>query len=245
MHAKKKLQEAYFFLARMRELEDQLELKAVSSFPKEGTEVVFTYFLDAFLSSWASVLDIIRYDFAEKYRVGITRDERVEERTFKWIASFLRERGEGEFSRFLDWLTEQETALEERHGVLFEKRKKIVHREFVRARRGYRRIERTYTVDISRLSSAGVSAIITGRDLGRYSAEEYARGKIALTEKPKRFSYWRATTPDFVLSRPKKEPIFCFEENKTISAVDICETAYHDMSKLTDQAEREIWRSKA
>jgi len=62
MQAEDKLEEARYFLDKLRNLEENL--------------IEFKYNLSAFVSSWRSVLDVLLYDYAEKY-FKIVREEQV------------------------------------------------------------------------------------------------------------------------------------------------------------------------
>jgi hypothetical protein len=37
----------------------------------------FHFILSAFLSAWRSVLDVMLYDFADHYKIGLSRDDKM------------------------------------------------------------------------------------------------------------------------------------------------------------------------
>lgn len=227
MDAREKVREAQFFLDRMKELERKLKAG-------EKRAAEFTYYLDAFLSSWTSVLEIIRYDFAEKYRVGITREMRITDQQFETAATVSKSMGDEGFSDFIDWLKGEENKLRNKNRTLFDKRKKIVHREFIHARRGYRVVAHTYAVNISGADSLTVEPWLQLG--GPQPATESSGARIVQPQDEIQ------PDEDVVNQVPEKEPMFCFKENMNESVVDICEQGYMDMERLVAEAQMESWK---
>jgi len=111
VHAHEKLDEAAYFLGQLQKYEDRKEL--------------FDYNLTAFVVSWHSVLDIMLYDFAEKFSLNLTRDDYLGEEQFRLAAKVL---GRKEALDFLKWLIGETRNLREKHRVLFDRRRVTIHR---------------------------------------------------------------------------------------------------------------------
>ena len=75
METRKKLEEARFFLEKFRK-----------SLMGLGVGKESPYYLSAFLSAWKSVLDVMLYDFAEYYSLGLTRQDKVSYDGFSLVA---------------------------------------------------------------------------------------------------------------------------------------------------------------
>jgi len=74
MDTRDKLEEAQYFLNSLRDEED----------PNR-----FNYNLSAFLGAWRSVLDIMLYDLAEVWTLGLTREDRITDNEFSVAAKAL------------------------------------------------------------------------------------------------------------------------------------------------------------
>jgi hypothetical protein len=111
VHAREKLDEAVYFLGQLEKYEDRKEL--------------FDYNLSAFVVSWRSVIDIMLYDFAEKFSLNLTRDDYLGEEQFRLSARVL---GRKEALDFLKWLISETRKLREKHRILFDRRRVTVHR---------------------------------------------------------------------------------------------------------------------
>lgn len=94
MDAEKKIQEAEYFLNQLRNI------------PQDSDE--FMYNLSAFLNAWRSVLDVMLYDYAEKFALGLTRDEKITERDFEVVAKALQHT---QASQFINWWRQQRNRL--------------------------------------------------------------------------------------------------------------------------------------
>ena len=108
MESKRKLDEARYFLGSLEHTTE------------DGEE--FYYNLGAFLNSWRSVLDIMPYDFAEKYQLGFTRDDRVEDYEFQMASRALNHTNA---LKFLKWWRQQVGKIQ--IDPLSRKRIDIVH----------------------------------------------------------------------------------------------------------------------
>jgi hypothetical protein len=111
MDTRTKLKEAKFFLDALMETRDELEK--------------FNYNLSAFLNSWRSVLDVMLYDFVEKYSLGLTRDDKVTDRDF-WVAANAQNLMDA--LRLIEWWRKKQGVL--KHNPLWEKRIITTHRGY-------------------------------------------------------------------------------------------------------------------
>ena len=75
MQSEKKLAEANYFLGKLRIT------------PQDAThENESKYTLSAFLNAWRSIIDIILYDYSEKFGLCVSRDEKFLARDFEIAA---------------------------------------------------------------------------------------------------------------------------------------------------------------
>src|SRR2546428_4681200 len=86
LEAKEKLAESEYFLSALRQTSER---------PRE-----FNYNFSAFLGAIHSVMEVMLYDFVERFRLGFTRKDRLLERDF-WVAS--RALDNAEALRFYEW----------------------------------------------------------------------------------------------------------------------------------------------
>lgn len=126
MQAEEKLEEARYFLRMLNATPQDI--------PHERE---FMHVVSAFLSSWRSVLDVILYDYSDKYHFGFSRDEAISIRDFEIAA---RVTNNTQALQFLTWFKQQIGILS--NNPLSTKRNVIVHR-------GYPTINRVYAVYIS------------------------------------------------------------------------------------------------
>jgi len=113
METRKKLEEARFFLEKFR--------KSVGlSVGKESP-----YYLSAFLSAWKSVLDVMLYDFAEYYSLGLTRQDKVSYDGFSLVA---KAQSNDKALDFLKWWAKKTRKLSK--NKLWKMRHIIVHRGY-------------------------------------------------------------------------------------------------------------------
>lgn len=107
-----KLQEAKYFLDTL--------LKT-----KHGEEP-FYYNLSAFLSAWKSVFEIMLYDLAEHYSIGLTRKDKMYPHDF-WIVAYAQKHSQAlQFYKW--WSKKRENELPK--NPLWYMRPEIVHRGY-------------------------------------------------------------------------------------------------------------------
>jgi hypothetical protein len=111
MQSKDKLAEAAYFL------------EALSKNAPRTDE--FNYNLSAFLGATQSVVDVMLYDFVEKFDLGFNRDDKVTPRDF-FVAS--KAKGSAGALEFLDWWRRKVGGLEA--SPLWDTRHFIVHRGY-------------------------------------------------------------------------------------------------------------------
>lgn len=118
MDTRNKLEEARYFL-------DALIRK--ERIPKE-----FIYNLSAFLGAWTSVPDVMLYDFAEHYRIGLTREDRMMHSDFRIVAKAQKN---ADALQFFNWWRRKLGILSS--NKLWNMRNIIVHRGYEIAYRIY------------------------------------------------------------------------------------------------------------
>ena len=113
MESEQKLMAAEYHLKRMEEL-----------YGKNYEH--FKFELEAFLTQARSVLDVLLYDFAEKFQLGIDRNkEELNDHIFEKKA---RERGNEQAIKFIEWWRQRREELKKNFRPLLEKRNIAVHR---------------------------------------------------------------------------------------------------------------------
>jgi hypothetical protein len=113
MEAEKKLRAAEYHLRRMSE-------------EYERSTEIFTYELECFLVTARSVLDVLLYDFAKKFQLGIDVNERLDYNTFRNRAT---KKNNIRASEFIEWWQKTKKELENsKVGFLLKKRDIAVHR---------------------------------------------------------------------------------------------------------------------
>jgi hypothetical protein len=116
MEAAKKLRAAEYHLRRMSE-------------DYERSTEIFTYELECFLVTIRSVLDVLLYDFAKKFQLGIDVNERLDYNTFRNRAT---KKNNIRASEFIEWWQKTKKELENsKVGFLLKKRDIAVHRRSV------------------------------------------------------------------------------------------------------------------
>jgi len=117
MESEQKLMAAEYHLKRMEEL-----------YGKNYEH--FKFELEAFLTQARSVLDVLLYDFAEKFQLGIDRNkEELNDHIFEKKA---RERRNEQAIKFIEWWRKRKDELKDNFRPLLEKRNIAVHRGSVR-----------------------------------------------------------------------------------------------------------------
>jgi len=142
LHFQEKLEEARYFLQKLEE---------TPQYNVHDRE--FMYLLSAFLTSWRSVTDLILYDYAEIFSLGLSREDDISLHDFGLIA---RVTNNSQAQRFLTWFNQQVGILS--NNPLWRKRNIIVHR-------GYPPTMRVYSLylsgSIALLASVALSASLT------------------------------------------------------------------------------------
>jgi len=113
IETRKKLEEARFFLEKF--------LESVSPVAEKECD----YYLSAFLSAWRSVLDVMLYDFAEYYSLGLTREDKVSRGEFFIVA---KAQSNDKALGFLKWWSKKIDKLGKKK--LWNMRRIIIHRGY-------------------------------------------------------------------------------------------------------------------
>ncbi|MCW3984045.1 MAG: hypothetical protein NWE96_08620 [Candidatus Bathyarchaeota archaeon] len=114
MQCENKLKEARFFFNKLEKIMQDT-----------ANEEEFLYFLSAFLCSWRSVIDVMLYDYADKYHFGFSREENLVIRDFEVAA---RVTNNADATQFIQWLLRQQGNLS--NNPLWRKRNIIIHRGY-------------------------------------------------------------------------------------------------------------------
>lgn len=187
----------------------------------------FSYNFDGFIVAWHSVLDILRFDFAEKFSLGITRQERASRDYFGHLAKGLASKNPKDFSQavaFYEWMSRQEDDLLKRHALLLEKRHVIAHRGTIKTGVKEETIERL--VNVSRYGTSTYSDSV-------YFSPSF----FAVKGEPPPTSSWGPVK----LHETKAYAYFKGDPEER-SIVSICSSAYEDMAQLVTSAEKESWK---
>ena len=203
--ARDKLREAMYFLCRMEDCQTGHH------------DSIFNYNLDAFLVVWASIPDILLYDFAERFGFKISRDDRMEKDGFELVA---KSHGHKDALAFFVWWKKAFRKLANKHHILFGKRKVVTHRGPVKVGRRREVKERVYLIDMS----VGVTGVPAW-------ADEETQGT--------------GVVPGTRLVPSKIRSIIYFAENPKEDILHICERAWDDMKNLVDEAEKGAWKREA
>ena len=244
IEANEKLSEAKYFLDKMRYL-DFMGLETGMFEDKE-----FGYNLDGFLVAWHSALDVLRYDFAEKFSLGITRQDRASRDYFRHLAKALASKNPKDFSEaavFYEWMDRQEDGLLKRHASLREKRYVVAHRGTVKT--GVKEEVTEWAVNVSTYGVSTYSAALYGSysagkpgdsvQAGSIPVQPTAAwaGRIIKDEPP-------ATLPDRPVRVYKTRAYTYFKDDpQERSVVSICGSAYEDMAQLVANAEKGSWKA--
>ena len=247
IEAREKLREANYFLEEMK----RLDFMGLDSGVFKDRE--FSYNLDGFLVAWHSVLDILRYDFAEKFSLGITRQDRVPYRDyFRHLAEALAIKNSKDFSdaaAFYEWMSRQEDGLLKRHALLLEKRHIVVHRGTVKTG-----VEEEYTEWPVNVSTSGTSAYF---DPAFFVSSFFAvKSKSPTTQAGSIPSPPAAAGATRVIKEAPPTPLdrtmmlhetraytYFKDDPEKRSTVSICGGAYEDMARLVADAEKGSWKA--
>lgn len=197
MDSKNKLEEVRYFLNKLR-------LTA-----QDGDE--FMYILSAFLSAWRSVFDVMLYDYAERYSLGLTREDRITDHEFEIAAKALNHT---EALRFIRWWRQQRSVLKQ--NPLWKKRTIVIHRGYPPAIH----VHRLYVAESLALSS---TFTVSGGIAESYVESGAPPGAIP-TETP----------------RPEVHVETRFRDLPDRSVVDYCQEAFEKMEEIVEATEREF-----
>lgn len=206
----------------------------------------FGYNLDGFLVAWHSVLDVLRYDFAEKFSLGITRQDRVPNRDyFAHLARALASKNSKDFSdaaAFYEWMSRHEDDLLKRHALLLQKRHVVVHRGTVKTEVKEEVTERAVNIsshiDETTAFYAAALAAYGERQAGSIPPPPGAAGAVKVVKDTSPILLDRA----MALHESKAYTYFKDDPEKR-SIVSICGSAYEDMAKLVANAEKGSWKA--
>jgi len=196
MEARNKLQEADYFLGMLRRTPQDRD--------------AFMYNLSAFLNAWRSVLDVMLYDYAEKYCLGLTREDRVSDHEFEIAAKALNN---AEALRFIKWWRQQRGRLIQ--NPLWKKRTVVVHR-------GYPPTIHVYRLYISESIALSSTFTVSGAPTESAIPTAYAAPTIAAPPSTRREVETR------------------FSDLPDRSIIDICEQAFNDTRAIIEAAEEDF-----
>ena len=214
MDTRNKLQEAQHFLDALR---------------RAGDANQFNYILSAFLAAWRSVLDIMIYDLAEAWSLGLTREDRITDNEFLVAAKALNH---VDALRFIGWWKQKRGALQ--RNPLWKKRTLIIHRGYPPTRRVYR----IYILESVALSSTfTVSHAVESPEIS-----EAPEGAIPATTPTSSASTEGAIPPTTrpPAAVPERTVEVRFADSPNVSVVAMCSQAYQEMDEIVREAEREF-----
>jgi len=197
LEAKYKLAEARYFLDQLKDLKNK---------PDE-----FMHNLSAFLSAWRSVLDVLLYDYAEKY-FGWSREDKLNQRDFEVAA---KASGIRDARNFIQWYKKQIQLLS--GNPLAKKRVVIVHRGRPKVTKTYR----LYLVETIAMQESIALELLKQKLPGAAIIAEPSFG-----DESKR--------PDFVA---RLTDVF-FEDYKSKEIGKVCEEAYELVKEIVEEAEK-------
>jgi len=199
MESRKKLEEAHYFLDKLR---------AVAQNSDE-----FMYMLSAFLNAWRSVLDVMLYDYAEKYSLGLTREDRITDHEFGIAAKVLNCTGA---LHFLRWWRQQRSSFQ--RNPLWRKRILVVHR-------GYPPITQTLQLYVAESLALSSTFTVSGATPPIHIESEASSAGAIQTE----------------MHRPNRHAETYFKDLPDRSVVDYCQQAFDKMKEIVETAEREFY----
>lgn len=201
MEAQNKLQEAQYFL---REL---------SNASQDTDE--FIYKMSAFLSAWRSVFDILLYDYAEKFSLGLTREDKISDYQFEIaIKAFKRYASvrAAKALKFLHWWRQKRSELAQ--NPLWKTRTIIVHR-------GYPPTMRVIRLYIAESLAFSSTLSVSGTPTPNAIPTDYASPAPPSTQ---------TSTRRVIETR--------FKDFPNNSILDTCEQAFNLMKKIVEEAKR-------
>jgi len=208
MEAKRKLEEARYFVKRIEEC--------------RNAEDEFLYNLSGFLNAWRSIVEVMLYDFAERYSLGLTRQQRITPRDFEIAAQVL---GRTEASRFLEWWRRQVGSLGE--NPLSEKRNVSFHR-------GYPKVERRYSLYVS---TPGVSSTLVPYYASFSTSFVGSNVTTTTTTASPHYSTQTYSKPSYVGQSDE----YYFDDISDRTVLEVCKEGIDKMKDIVEKADREPW----
>jgi hypothetical protein len=205
MQVKEKLNEAHYFLDMLRNA------------PQDNAhERQFIYILSAFLNSWASVLDVLLYDYLEKFSLGFSRSERITERDFEIAARALNHT---QATLFIRWWNQQLGLLS--NNPLWTKQNLMVHR-------GYPPTMHVYMIYVA--ESMAISSTISVYGASTITAGSSGPSAIPPTTTPS------SATPQPAPQTAQTRAEIRFADRQDRSVIDYCQMAYDEMERIVSSA---------
>lgn len=199
-----KLKEANYFLNHMKKF-DILHATSLSE---------FDYYHSAFLSAWASVMDLMLFNFANKYRLGFSDEDRLDEERFEIAARALKH---DQAMKFLAWYKGEKKNMREKDALL----RKITSKRHMNIHRA--RPEVNYAMEVHEFymptGSMGVSAVL----------QPTAVGVDNVTED---------TAPDRTFLEIAQ---IWYQDIPNIDVRDVCNYAFEYMKRIVETARKEYW----
>jgi hypothetical protein len=221
--ARKKLQEAAYFLGKMKDFETQ------------GLANEFIYHFDGFLAAWYSIIDdTILYDYAHRFKLPFTREDRMTRDDFALAARVLKERGEEEPTKFVAWLNNEIKEMRKKHDLLFKSRHVVIHRGIVPI--GGKTVEKKTAY------ATGASYSIRLVESISLASQAQAGSIPPAAETPDQPSTAQQQ-PEAIIKYATFENLFYFmDDPKGRRVIDVCESAHKDMDILLTEAQIEAWK---
>lgn len=110
MLTRKRLDEAKYFCSKLTEAKNDDE---------------FYFNLSAFMNAWRSILDVMLYDFTEYYSLGFSREDDMNDKEFRAVATALKN---AQALNFIQWWKKKQSSLG--NNPLWIKRNVSFHRGY-------------------------------------------------------------------------------------------------------------------
>ncbi|MGA2310608.1 MAG: hypothetical protein ABSG57_13825 [Candidatus Bathyarchaeia archaeon] len=220
-----------------REMTANLKLNEAGYFLraiKNTTDDTFLFNLSAFLSAWRSILDVMLFDFAQKYHLGFGPEDHVTFETFRIVAKALKR---GQALRFLSWWRKQERRVS--GNPLYPKRNMIVHRKYPETG-----LAIVYPEEATPLIQEVVG---DERRVKVWFIEDKGETKLLLTPVKEGRELYDAIIRRQAQSGPaivggKTETRF--EDIEGHSVEEVCQEGFEKMKQIVRTAERDFWRKR-
>jgi hypothetical protein len=249
MEAREKLREALYFLEQIKKLEDEGRSHTFSEDEFRKRNLVLRANLSAFVLAWHSIPEIMLYDFAEKFKLPFTRNDRM--MYFDFALAALNNPNRDDALDLLAWLAKETKELRKKHNRLAGMRDIVTHRGIIVTERGEKQVVET----VEAVNTSGVGPYFIslapfqdwypptqdGPDEEPQTIGVAAAGVRPVEDTSVKEPYVYGVEKPIVLSEEeKKEKIEPFTyltgDPDKIPISDRCESAYNDMKKLVDEA---------